>query len=550
MAEKNFPDDEEIFDLTDLIESGSTTPAGGAAAYAKAASEANNFESFLTGLNDDEDTGVDVNEKLDMSGMGDIENLLDSFDIPAQPSSAPATEPRPEPAAKKPAPSDSPTDELDSLLDDWLNPESAPTKAASEPAPPAQEAAGKEIDEDIHSILNEAGSPEPPDAGIEVETLSTTGLEEFDLPESPDFDGMSASAAPDPGIFAGGEKVLDAPAQAEKPAPMADSAAEAPVAASGVYSVQPVREMAVAPEMLASICGGIVKAQGTATEEALRDFAHKLGHQEGDVENLGKRVDELAKALENSSRMLSAAREQLALLEKKSHGLEELLSEGTPLNAGFMRLIGAVVGKALDKGQESGHDDGMAGKIQQIEESVAPLEQSVVSLSARLDALEAAPAPEQQPLEPLQEKLAALEALLEPVSGNLQTLGERISQLENDAAAPVNIDATEILARLDRMEGQEAGILAKFAGVEGRLDSLESGLGDARLRVDEIAAQDMGARLDSVAHAQKSINARIDALEKRLDDLEPRFNADIEKAAAKTVVKILHEEIARLMAGN
>lgn len=559
MADKNFPDDDEIFELTDLIESGTATQAGGAAAYAKAASAANNFESFLSDLNDDDtDSAVDANEKLDMSSMGDIEDLLDSFDIPAQPASAPASKPSPVPKAApepepKPTPeSAAPTDELDSLLDDWLDPD----KGAAKPAPPSPDPGSAEIDADLNSILNEsedltdAASPEEPE-----HIVTSSGVEDIDLPEPPDFDNLSSSASPaEEEILTEIEETFPDIPVMEKAGAQGSTPENIASVPSGVYSVQPMREMGVAPEMLANICGGIVKAQGTATEEALRDFAHKLGHQEGDLENLEKRVEELANALKESGRELAETKSQLALLEKNSHGLEELFSEGTPLNSGFMKLVAAVVGKALENGKEPVQNEALEAKLRQFEEDLAPARENLDNLAARLEVLEAERGERQeqdsQPLELLRENLDGLRTLFEPVPDGLRVLGERISQLENDAAAPVNIDATEILARLDRMEGQEAAILAKFAGVEGRLDSLESGLGEAMLKIDEMAAADIGERLDNVVHVQKSINARIDALEKRLDDLEPRFNADIEKAAAKVVVKILHEEIAGLMAGN
>lgn len=556
MADKKFPDDEEIFDLTDLIESGTATQAGGAAAYAKAASSANNFESFLSDLNEDgADSAVDANEKLDMSSMGDIENLLDSFDIPAQP--APDSAVAPPAAPKKAAPAAPPADELDNLLDDWLNPAGGNGQPSPEQTPSAPLPDEGEIDADLHSILNEAG-----DLAAPVETAaapSSLDMEDIDLPEPPDFDDIPPAAASAGTEITLSEEVAkedtQAPPEPEISAPsMPDPVNNSTEIPGGVYSVRPVQEMTVAPEMLANIYGGLLKAQGTASEEALRDFAHKLGHQEGDIENLGKRVEELAQSLRENGGELAATREQLALVEKNSHGLEELFSEGTPLNAGFMKLIGAVVGQALENGKKAVPDEELTRKLNKLEENAAPVEESLAALGSRLDALEAEaglkPDAEALALEPLREKLANLESLLETVSGNFTGLSERITLLENDAAAPVNIDATEILARLDRMEGQEAGILAKFAGVEGRLDSLESGLGDAMTRIDEIRAAELGDRLDKVAQTQKSINARIDALEKRLDELEPRFNADIEKAAAKSVVKILHEEIARLMAGN
>ena len=50
-----------------------------------------------------------------------------------------------------------------------------------------------------------------------------------------------------------------------------------------------------------------------------------------------------------------------------------------------------------------------------------------------------------------------------------------------------------------------------------------------------------------VTTAARIATARIDALESRLDDLEPRFNDRVEKAAAAAAARILREEISRLL---
>ena len=57
----------------------------------------------------------------------------------------------------------------------------------------------------------------------------------------------------------------------------------------------------------------------------------------------------------------------------------------------------------------------------------------------------------------------------------------------------------------------------------------------------------LGERLHNLSLMGKSVSARMDALESRLDTLEPRFNQQVEKAAAGAAARILREEIAKLV---
>lgn len=116
-APNNAENDEDIIDLTELIEKGEA-PATDAAASAGNAEEPLNAQ--IRSLNDlpqqaDEEIDallaqmevtdepataneterahkVDPNEELDMSGMGEVDKLLNTLDIPPQPHANPAAQ--------------------------------------------------------------------------------------------------------------------------------------------------------------------------------------------------------------------------------------------------------------------------------------------------------------------------------------------------------------------------------------------------------------------------------------------------------------------------
>ena len=93
---------------------------------------------------------------------------------------------------------------------------------------------------------------------------------------------------------------------------------------------------------------------------------------------------------------------------------------------------------------------------------------------------------------------------------------------------------------------------ARLDAIEARLDQLATAgeanaaaLANVPAQLQEVA--NVPTQLQEMELASKSAAARMDAIEQRLDALEPRFNAEVEKAAANAAARILREEIAKLL---
>lgn len=565
MPDNNFESDEEIINLTELIESGANTAkTGGAAAYAKAAStiQEDNFKDYLSDLDmgETDDAPVDANEKLDMSGMGDIADLLDSFDIPAQPQNnrKEAEIPSPPPIQKE-----EPEAELDSLLDDLLSPGEDSAKR-KQPEPPMVSEPLEDINADLNSILEEAGDLNPASEPPQKE-VSPPVAEKDELDLDLVFPEEAPAAKEEP------QFVMDAPVFGKN-----DLEAEIPLVAAAVSSgkevgsgiednakpitsfpVHQVSEYSHAPDTLANICASIIKAQGAGTEDALRDFSHKLGFQTARLEDMEKRIAELSSALQASARELQAAREKINFLEKDAESksdLKALFEEGTALNKGFMAVLATGIANASQNLANS-LENGLEPRLQQLEERLVPITENTEELQTRLMSLENSQVKNESGIDKIAEidgKFEVLQAQFQPVSQALAEVDARMAGLEASQAhlgSGVCL-SDEVMNRLGSLETQESGFLAKFASIEGRLDSIEAAAGEFNTNLNEADLADLQGSLQKIVQLEKSLNARMDALEKRLDALEPGFNEEIEKAAARTVAKILHEEIARLVAGN
>ncbi|WP_165177339.1 hypothetical protein [Desulfovibrio sp. ZJ369] len=229
MAAQNIADnDEDIIDLTELIEKGEV-PANEAAVSAGQAEEA--LSAQLQSLNDlpqqadkeidallaqmeVKDDGapadeaattrrVDPNEELDMPGMGEVDKLLDTLDIPPQPHE--------DGAAQAAAGRNADSGSIDSVVDDLLN--------SISPAPPAH--SGSEQKPDVHELLSAASAPE---ATSDALPDDLDALLQADAPGAKPAAGPSAPRSPEPDLTADLDDLL---AAAEKPAPPSGAASPA-----------------------------------------------------------------------------------------------------------------------------------------------------------------------------------------------------------------------------------------------------------------------------------------------------------------------------------
>lgn len=155
MAKNDTRFDEEIIDLTELIEPGEKGAGKAANAYAKAAASTDDtdadddFASILAETTGNLPKQADSQDPLDMSDMGGIDNLLESLDIPAQPHERKGA------GGEVTQASD---DELDSVLDDLLGSDKpASAKTAPTPQKPEKDA----LDSDLDDILSSFDEPAP-----------------------------------------------------------------------------------------------------------------------------------------------------------------------------------------------------------------------------------------------------------------------------------------------------------------------------------------------------------------------------------------------------
>ena len=117
-------------------------------------------------LTDQDGHVVNPDETLDMPGMTEVDSLLQELDMPPQPEEPSATAPSVEPS--------SPTaEELDSLLDGLLDGPAAPA-AAPAPAPPPPVA---DVD-DLDALL--AGDAPAPEAAVAVATVPPIAMDDLD----------------------------------------------------------------------------------------------------------------------------------------------------------------------------------------------------------------------------------------------------------------------------------------------------------------------------------------------------------------------------------
>ena len=133
------------------------------------------------------------------------------------------------------------------------------------------------------------------------------------------------------------------------------------------------------------------------------------------------------------------------------------------------------------------------------------------------------------------EQAARLDERLQRCESELAEARARVAALEKAAAPSASLE--DLLREGNPLHDRFAALIA--SSVSQALKAMPSGVTDAALE----------ERLQSVSLLGKSVSARMDALESRLDTLEPRFNQQVEKAAAGAVARILREEIAKLIQG-
>lgn len=187
-------------------------------------------------------------------------------------------------------------------------------------------------------------------------------------------------------------------------------------------------------------------------------------------------------------------------------------------------------------------------------ERLSACESAVAGMGGRLDAVEAAAsAPAADNTAPLREELAGC-------GRSLAALTERVAALEegargaSDAMLKETLDAARqaseatLRSALDNARQDRNDLLASLPGLVA--EAVRQAVGQtAAAPAASALPQGLREELDHLGMQCRSMAARLDGLEKRLDDLQPSFNANIEKAAAAAMARLLNEQISKLMQG-
>lgn len=671
VAEKIAETDEEIIDLTELIEKGEAP----AAVVPPAEGTKEDISVHMQSLNDGQarqgdaeidallaqmeagdeqpvppppaaraaapEHKVDPHEELDMSGMVEVDKLLDTLDIPPQPHERgpdaaqdadpgdldnavddllnamsgsaprkPASESAQEPdvhdllAAASPQPEEPNfADDLDALL---ASAEAPAPAEASAPAPQARE--NPDLTADLDSLLagldaeqaqpataesalgQPAASPaasEPapekePDLEMDLDAL----LASVDAPASPQPTKRSGSGECDACIDldkllapAGAEATPDpAPEAPASPTPSPDPAPEPSADQSNpptgldaeqdaAATAEPEQARPSTPSTAADHMPEDVAPEAAPDLETDLDalLAVMSPDQDmspapaaGDAEEAGKidaaRPPLEAEALEPEPALPADSMENLPQAEEapdlpavdENPAAEERPESEPELD--LDKLLRSAMQEEADasatpfaasEGTEQPETEpAVVADVPAVEDLLlmpASEEDSRMEQAARTADIPADPAALRE-LTELTEQAARLDERLQRCESELAEARARVAALEKAAAAP-SASLEDLLREGNPLHDRFAALIA--SSVSQALKAMPSGVTDAVLE----------ERLQSVSLLGKSVSARMDALESRLDTLEPRFNQQVEKAAAGAAARILREEIAKLIQG-
>lgn len=667
VAEKIAETDEEIIDLTELIEKGEAP----AAVVPPAESVKEDISVHMQSLNDGQarqgdaeidallaqmeagdeqpvppppaaradapEHKVDPHEELDMSGMVEVDKLLDTLDIPPQPHERgpdaaqdadpadldnavddllnamsgsaprkPASESAQEPdvhdllAAASPQ-SEEPNfaDDLDALL---ASAEAPAPAEASAPAPQARE--NPDLTADLDSLLagldaeqaqpataesalgqpaaSEPASEKEPDLEMDLDAL----LASVDAPASPQPTKRSGSGECDACIDldkllapAGAEATPDpAPEAPASPTPSPDPAPEPSADQSNpptgldaeqdaAATAEPEQARPSTPSTAADHMPEDVAPEAAPDLETDLDalLAVMSPDQDmspapaaGDAEEAGKtdadRPPLEAEALEPEPALPADSMENLPQAEEapdlpavdENPAAEERPESKPELD--LDKLLRSAMQEEADasatpfaasEGTEQPETEpAVVADVPAVEDILlmpASEEDSRMEQAARTADIPADPAALRE-LTELTEQAARLDERLQRCESELAEARARVAALEKAAAAP-SASLEDLLREGNPLHDRFAALIA--SSVSQALKAMPSGVTDAVLE----------ERLQSVSLLGKSVSARMDALESRLDTLEPRFNQQVEKAAAGAAARILREEIAKLIQG-
>lgn len=526
MAKKEIQFDEDIIDLTELIESGDK--GDGRKQPAPESTAGDDDDDFAAILAETTGSKVDPNEQLDMSSMGGIDNLLESLDIPPQPRENP-------PTGKS-----SGGEDLDSVLDDLLGNDTPKKAPEAKAEPPSTDDGLDDLLGDLDSPAPKPKTPEPADFD-ELADLAAEPAEAAAPKAAPNQKTQPTKAASNPldedldDLLASFDEPAT-PKTAPEPAPKPAAADEPSIAADldDILGEVELPKPPPAPEP------PVQQTPQKKPEPPVEEFSLL---EEPDVpEEIDAMLDEQAPvALEPEMDIEDIPEAAQDKPEKKATASTEpalIQNQIQPWSpealVGICRNLASIQDEGTrqtlqefsrELGEQTAHTEDMSSEITQMGKRLLACESKLSAARARIASLEKG-----------MESTAALGDLLKDGSqlhaGFMALISTAVSNALKGFTLPDHSDS-EIKSQIATLSASMEATKEKIAALENRLDAMEQAAG---------MEEELGKLIANVDNS----DAAIKALEKKLAAMDQRFGAEMEKAAAATVARVLHEEISRL----
>lgn len=408
-------------------------------------------------------------------------------------------------------------------------PASVPEPGIPESAVPAADAASDPVSDlaaDLDMLLASINGPESAAAGKSTDQTAASHPAKSDETLEFDLDALLAAAdAEERGLQpstaesqaeAVQPSVENVPAAQQEP-PVAAQPQAAP--ASPELSLDDVLDAndALEPDAMAKVLdqtGSAAAAAPAAASVAPASTADQIPAQ--DMSALVERLDQYAAQLQQADARVSAL--ESAVAEARAE------AEQARTEADEARATAQQAQTALDEALAS---------AQSAHENVAQTATEALHTAQSAAEAAASAAAQQQADKP--ESTSSPEDLFAADHPLHQRLLELISATAATAATEAAAEAAATAARQAANEAVQSAM--PQAEAKPQAEHEDPALLETLL--DE--------RMHAVNLTVKGASARLDSVEERLDELEPRFNDRVEKAAAAAAARILREEIGRLL---
>ncbi|MDR1660672.1 MAG: hypothetical protein LBR94_10145 [Desulfovibrio sp.] len=439
---------------------------------------------------------VDPHEKLDMSGMAKVDNLLSSLQIPLTPPAGDSSRSNADAAPQHAAPP--PLANIPFDIDSLLNPVANVSAFLEDTNPQAEEE--PEVERPAPSSDSVSG---PGESAAGAQPPEKTQTEVHDLSAELD-DILAAAGNPD---LSEDPTPQRPPEQEETPSVAVEehSASQPPTETPADNA--PARTQEDLP----------VTELASLDEKSFRD------EESFSSDDSPPSADE-------------AAAEHTLPLEKSpapsqvpAEAIPEVIQDAEQCATETVVQEAAVIETPPEETREP--SSLLADRLQEIENRLAALEKGLREIEAQESSSFLA-----DRLQEVENRLLAQEKNLTEIAGasSLEDFEQRLASLES-ATIPIKEESPALVKENAQALHAYMELAARMDGIETRL----SAIAEFAARVDN-----METRLNAIAE----LATRVDDMETRLNGITEQFETRVEKAAAAAAAKLLREEIARLLA--